>query len=181
MEQRETYLLERIRNGDSSALEALYLLYAPRVRSFALNILKCPSDAEDITHNIFLRIWEDRELVSQAKSFKSYLFRMTRNSTLNLLKYKKYRIRGQNADAVYEPVTEMDDKISTDELLELIDTAIENLPERCRTIFKMSRFEHLTYNDIALRLGISPKTVQYHISNALTELRKFIAAINLLL
>lgn len=181
MEEHEAYLLKRLHDGDSNALDALYLLYAPRVRSFALNILKSPSDAEDITHDIFLRIWEDRELVAKAKSFRSYLFRMTRNSVLNLLKYKRIRVRGGEAELAREPIAEIDDKISTDDLLEMIDIAIENLPERCRTIFKMSRFEHLSYNDIAQRLDISPKTVQYHISNALTELRKLLASVTLFL
>jgi len=66
---------------------------------------------------------------------------------------------------------------NTEDLLEMIELAIENLPEQCRRVFKMSRYEHLSYNEIAERLGISPHTVQFHISEALSRLRKLMPAL----
>lgn len=60
----------------------------------------------------------------------------------------------------------------------MIELAIENLPEQCRRVFKMSRYEHMSYNEIAENLGISPHTVQFHISVALTRLRKILSVMS---
>lgn len=73
-------------------------------------------------------------------------------------------------------VPETENRVSTDDLLEMIDVAVRNMPEQRRRVFCMSRYENMSYNDIAEALNISPKTVQYHISGALAELRKLLSA-----
>ena len=168
-------LLERISEGDVKALGILYVLYAGRIRNFTFSMLQNSADAEDIMHDLFLKIWNSRESLREVDSLKSYMFSMAHNSVLNFIKRKGVRDRYRNVSARiesehYEPSYPMD----TMELLHSIDDAIEDMSFLRKTIFRMHRYEHKTYQEIADALMISPKTVQYHISCALAELRKLL-------
>lgn len=177
MNCEEHILLRKLQDGDSEALDILYLRYASKVRDFALRLLKDQTDAEDITHDVFLRIWEYRKQLGSVCSFKGYLFRMTRNAIFNVMKRRQMRYRYQKtteAGAIDSVKAESADVVSTDELLEMIELAVHNMPEQRRKVFYMSRYENMTYEEIARSLNISPRTVQYHISNALAELRKLL-------
>ena len=168
-------LLEQIADGDVKALGILYVLYAARIRNFAFSLLQNSSEAEDITHDLFLKVWNGREGLRNVDSLKSYMFSMTHNSVLNLIKHKNVRdryreIRAGMQSEQYEQAMPID----TSELLRSIDDALEGMSVLRKTIFRMNRFEHMTYQEIADALMISPKTVQYHISCALAELRKLL-------
>lgn len=182
MNSEEYILLKRLRDSDPEALDLLYLHYAPKVRDFAFRLLGDPTEAEDITHDIFLKIWEQRATVGNILSFKSYLFRMTRNAVFNVFKRRQVRTRYRTQTATESQGegiadTRTDEPVSTEELLEMIQLVIKNMPEQRRRVFCMSRYENMSYNDIAQQLDISPRTVQYHISGALSELRKLLSAI----
>lgn len=180
MNSEEYIVLKRLRDGDPEALDILYLHYAPKVCNFTFHLLRDRTEAEDITHDIFLRIWERRADAGNILSFKNYLFRMTRNAIFNTLKKRqvavKYRMLTERG-AQEAHASETDERISTEDLLEMINLVIQNMPERRRQIFCMSRYDNMSYNDIAEKLAISPKTVQYHISGALAELRKFLCVL----
>lgn len=179
MNSDEHILLRKLREGDTEALDILYLRYAAKVRDFAFRLLGDSVEAEDITHDIFLRVWEQRKTVGNVMSFKGYLFRMTRNAIFNAFKHRQVESKYQ-AQAVAggtEAPADTDDRVSTNDLMEMIDLAVSNMPEQRRKVFCMSRYENMSYNDIAEALNISPKTVQYHISGALAELRKLLSAI----
>lgn len=178
MDSDEHIILKKLRDGDSEALDILYLRYASKVRDFAFRLLKDSTDAEDVTHDIFLKIWEQRRDMGKIFSFRGYLFRMTRNAIFNAFKYRQVRYKYQTQVGTGENplVPETENRVSTDDLLEMIDVAVRNMPEQRRRVFCMSRYENMSYNDIAEALNISPKTVQYHISGALAELRKLLSA-----
>lgn len=179
MNSDEHILLRKLREGDTEALDILYLRYAAKVRDFAFRLLGDSVEAEDITHDIFLRVWEQRKTVGNVMSFKGYLFRMTRNAIFNAFKHRQVESKYQ-AQAVADRTEvpgDTDDRVSTNDLMEMIDLAVSNMPEQRRKVFCMSRYENMSYNDIAEALNISPKTVQYHISGALAELRKLLSAI----
>ena len=176
MDCDEHIILKKLRDGDSKALDILYLRYASKVRDFAFRLLKDRTDAEDVTHDIFLKIWEQRRGLGNILSFRGYLFRMTRNAVFNAYKHRQVEYKYQ-AEATESPAAhQTDDRVSTADLLEMIDLAVRNMPEQRRRVFCMSRYENMSYNDIAEALNISPKTVQYHISGALAELRKLLSA-----
>lgn len=175
MLNEDKQLLVQIAGGDVKALGILYVLYAGRIRNFAFSMLQNSSEAEDITQDLFLKIWNSRGSLTEVDSLKSYLFSMTHNAVLNLIKRKevrdRYRKVSEGSDfGEYEPATRMD----TVELLRSIDDALEEMSVLRKTIFRMNRYEHKTYQEIADALMISPKTVQYHISCALAELRKLL-------
>lgn len=182
MDSEEYIILRKLQNGDSGALNILYLRYASKVRDFALRLLKDQTDAEDITHDIFLRIWDHRRNLEDVCSFKGYLFRMTRNAIFNVMKRRQmqYKYLKTTESRIEERAkVEPSDAVSTDELLEMIDLAVHNMPEQRRKVFYMSRHENMSYDEIAKTLNISPRTVQYHISNALAELRKLLSSLML--
>ena len=168
MDCDEHIILKKLRDGDSEALDILYLRYASKVRDFAFRLLKDRTDAEDVTHDIFLKIWEQRRGLGNILSFRVF----------NAYKHRqveyKYQAEAGAAESPAAPQT--DDRVSTADLLEMIDLAVRNMPEQRRRVFCMSRYENMSYNDIAEALNISPKTVQYHISGALAELRKLLSA-----
>ena len=172
----EQVLLNGLYHGDIGALETLYVRYAPKVQDFAIRFLKDETQAEDITQDVFLQVWENRALMSQVLSFRAYLFRMTRNAIFKQFKRSRMHLQyiRQAETRLPESSSDPGKRITAEDLLEMIELAIENLPEQCRKVFKMSRFEHMSYNEIAQALGISPHTVQFHISEALTRLRKLL-------
>ncbi len=179
MDYNEHITVQRLAEGDADAMDVLYMKYASKVRLFALQMLKNPTDAEDITHDVFLKIWEQRENLSKVVSLSGYMFRMTRNAIINLLKRRrvigKYSVDG-NPGAVENVGGGFDyeNQVTTDELLRMVELEISRMPEQRRKVFLMSRYEDKSYNEIAQELDISPKTVQYHISNALADLKKIV-------
>lgn len=181
MNSEEYIVLKRLRDGDVEALDVLYLHYAPKVRDFVFRLVRDMQEAEDITHDIFLRIWEQRQTVGNVLSFKNYLFRMTRNAVFNAFKHRRVE-QSYQAQTLARDLGEIapekpDERVSTEDLMQLIDLAVSNMPEQRRKVFCMSRYDHKSYNEIARELNISPKTVQYHISGALAELRKLLSAL----
>lgn len=158
-----------------STFDALYVKYSPQVREFAFHLLKNETEAEDVTHDVFLRLWEQRQSIKDIVSMNGYLFRMTKNAVLNIFKRRNVDLRFRN-ERIYkkENTVELESQVTTDELLQLIELEISNMPEQRRKIFIMSRFENMSHAEIAEKLDISLKTVQYHISTALSELRKLL-------
>ena len=171
MNEKDT--LFNLSQGDVKALDILYVAYAPLVRNWCFAILKNNAEAEDLTQDIFLRIWNYREDLNEVRSFKSYHFRTTHNAVLNKIREKNVRLmfaRSRSGDALIEE--DASSLTDTADLLNKIKIALEGMSDLRKRIFKMSRFEDKTYQEIAESLKISPKTVQYHISCALAELRK---------
>lgn len=170
--EEEYFLLRKLSEGNMSAMEVLYIRHAPQVKSFVSAILKDEADTEDLVQDIFLKVWEEREKICHAKSFRSYLFTMTRNMIYNKLKHenvrKKYNVMFKGRSASHE----IEGRIVTKDLLEHIQIELESLTEQQKVIYELSRQGDKTYKEIAEILDISPKTVQYHISNVLAKLKK---------
>ncbi|MCM1504390.1 MAG: RNA polymerase sigma-70 factor [Muribaculum sp.] len=180
MEQIDEKILSQIHDGDTGALGVLYMEYAPKVRDFAFRFVQNREEADDITHDVFFKIWELRKSLSGISSIKAYLFRMTKNAILN--NFRQKQIQDKYCDDIRNNISEesddTDSAVTTADLLEMIELAIDRMPEQRRKVFCMSRYENMTYEQIAQKLDISPKTVQYHISAALAELRKVVHVIS---
>ena len=170
-EEEDIFLLKKLAEGDIAAIEVLYIRYAPQVKSFVLAILKNESDSEDIVQDIFLKVWEERDKLTNVRSFRSYLYSMIRNMVYNKLKKRAVHQR-YFAFAGKERVSvNPENRIVTKDLLTHIQTEIENLPKQQRDIYMMNREDSLTYKEISDRLGVSPKTIQYHIGKVLSRLK----------
>lgn len=177
-ELTDNELIKRMQEGDTGALGILYMRYAPSVGRFAYRFIRVREDIDDITHNIFCSLWENRMSLKSPESLKSYLFMMTRNAIFKAYKHDRIVSEYETA-AVNEDQTDLRDAeriITAKDLLELIELRIAEMPEIQREAFRMSRYDHLTYAEIAEKLGISQKTVQHYISQVLAELRKLTQA-----
>lgn len=174
--QSDEQIIESLRQGSYEAFDTLYLRYAPHVEAFAFCMLKNRTEAEDIAHDIFLKLWESRVSMGEVKSFRRYLFTMTRNAIYDYFEHKSVQNRYEQVSIHTERLFTEDvyNKIASEDLLMIIDMAVSQMPEQRRRIFHMSRYENLSYHEIAERLGISTKTVEYHIHAAITELKKIV-------
>ncbi len=130
--------------------------------------------AKEIVHTVFLNLWEKKSTLDPGSSVKSYLFTSVRNRCLNYLRDQRKFKKDVLFDITVEMATAESSSVhlETAELQQQIDEALDHLPEKCRQVFELNRFEGLKYKDIAETLGISVKTVEAQMSKALKILRE---------
>ena len=130
------------------------------------------SIAENLIQDVFVTVWEKRATLNPDRSIKSYLYTATKNRALKHLRHEEVMRKNKGKIDLYSvaPSTP-EDLISHAETAASIGRAIETLPEKCRLIFKMNRFDHLTYAEIAEVLEVSVKTVETQMGRALHALR----------
>ena len=130
--------------------------------------------AKEIVHNVFLRIWENRSEFEWEKPAKSYLFTSVYNRSLNFIRDNRKFISQENVPALHLIADESaySDNLETAELENRIKLTLQRLPEKCREVFELSRFEQKKYSEIAGQLKISVKTVETQMSKALHILRE---------
>ena len=170
-------LMKRLSASDISALEEIYVVFAPKVRSFITHYIG-KEEAEDLTQDIFLKIWQSRNKISSIliRDLDSYIFRISKNYVLDRLKHKKIVKRYIN-ESVAETAGNEPQSRSTEERIDnrseilRVNERMQQLSDLQRKIFYMQRAEGKTYSEISHALGISEKTVQYHISSILNKLR----------
>lgn len=156
--------------------ERLFNRLYPRVKLFAMQLLKHEDEAEDVAQNVFAKLWEMPEKWSE-DNLDSYVFVMTRNHVLNVIRYRKiHEIGGgecdDNADATLPSELGADDPLYYEEALLLMRLTLDRMPERRRQIFEMSRMQGLSNAVIAEQLQLSVRTVEHQIYLALKELKK---------
>ncbi|MDA9774081.1 RNA polymerase sigma-70 factor [Saprospiraceae bacterium] len=155
------------------AAELLFKKYYSQVCYAVYRIIPETSTSEDIAQDVFLEIWRKRETIDITSSVKAYLKRAGVNKALNYIRSKK-KVKFENDDS-YEmqnlSINDHGENVEVLDLQSIIDKAIDSLPERCRIVFSLSRFEELSYKEIAGKLDISVKTVENQIGKALKILR----------
>ena len=165
------FLLSAVQHGDLKAFDALFRRYYPMLCAYGHRFVEL-EDAEEIVEDALLWIWENRETVVIESSLTPYLFKMVHRRALNRLAHIDAT---QRADTrFYEEMQEMlqdTDYYQVEELTRRIEEAVAALPESYREAFAMHRFRNMSYKEIAETLGVSPKTIDYRIQQALKQLR----------
>lgn len=160
--------------------EALFKQYYASLCIFASRIIRDNDAAEDIVHEVFIRLWEKRDSIDSNLSVKSYLFTSVHNRCLNYIRdTKKFTQR----DEYFENTNIPDVDSKEVEQLELegkIMNAIQKLPEKCREVFEMCKLQEMKYAEVAQHLGISVKTVENQMGKALKTLRDELGGLFLL-
>lgn len=180
--ERESEYIEKLGQGDHKSFDALFMLYHPRVKNFLKGFIKDEEEACDMAQDIFFKVWTNRESISKVSSLKAYLYRMARNMVYDYYEHslvKESYEQKQQLSSTYADLIEED--LYAQELSILIDIAIEQMPEQRRRIFKMSRKEGLSNDEISQRLQINKRTVENHITQALADLREVVRRTFLLL
>lgn len=167
----DNFLLSAIQYGDQKAFDTLFRRYYPMLCAYGHRFVDL-EDAEEIVEDSLLWIWENRETLVIESSLNSYLFKMVYRRALNKLAHIDAT---QRADTrFYEEMQEMlqdTDYYLIEELTKRIEEAVASLPESYREAFVMHRFRDMSYKEIAETLGVSPKTIDYRIQQALKQLR----------
>jgi RNA polymerase sigma-70 factor (family 1) len=172
MGDKDTYnkLFDEIRDNNVEAYRTLYAQFYASLCVYALRYVQDKHVAEDCVQEVFLKIWKDRNLINITSSVRSYLLVSVRNTCLNLIEKQKLEFTyEQHILATYDPFEE-DDLYSIEELTNLIEEAINKLPEKYQQVFRMSRFDNLKNKEIAERLNISIKTVEAYMTKSLKML-----------
>lgn len=172
VEVSDKRLIELLRNGDEKIFEQVYKTHFKNLHAYAFSMLKNDAAAEEMVQNVFLKIWEKRQQLPAEIPLRAYLYRSVHNESLNYLKHQKiksrYKLHVVSTANTHEHSVS---KHAPSELEKKLRIALNELPEQCRTIFQMSRFEELKYREIAERLNISVKTVENQMGKALKLLR----------
>jgi len=164
----------RIKQDDLVEFEKLFKSFYSPLCHYAFRFLKDMDLAEEIVQDFFYNYWKNRHTMNIQISIKSYMFRAIRNNSLKYLEHvrvvKKYEqnFKDNNSSDTGIETNELEVR----ELNDIIEATLNELPERCRKIFKLSRFEGLKYNEIAEKLSISIKTVEANMGKALQLFRK---------
>ncbi|MBS7563737.1 RNA polymerase sigma-70 factor [Mucilaginibacter sp. Bleaf8] len=172
METDNQHQLTLLLSGNEAVFEQVYKQFLRPLHIYAINILKDEETAREKVQNVFLKLWERREHLNIAGSIQAYLYSAVYNECLNHLRHEKVKISHQQ-----HIIHSQQDYYNGSSAMELLDLkeklhhALSELPEGCRTVFQLSRFEELKYQEIADRLSISIKTVEAQMSKALRVLR----------
>jgi len=169
----EKSLIERLKNGDQIAFELLFHYYYPGLVMYSMQFIPDRAEAEEIVQDFFVTLWQKHHLLLASESVKSYFFVSVKNKSLNFLKHEKIEesyINRLNELADNHLVYNPDIYLET-ELKDKINKAVGTLPPKCREVFIMSRFRGMKNEEIAKELQITKRTVETHISQALSILR----------
>lgn len=179
-ELEKTYCLKVI-DGDEDAFTEIFLAYNCRLKRFICSYTNNSTLAEDVVQETFILLWEIREILNPEKSLLAFLLTIAKNKALNALKKQKSNLTSQTKyrNVMYR---EMEVNIQSMEYLlphglivkdieSIIKKTLSGLPSKTREIFEMSRYGGIKNKDIAEQLSISIKTVEYHLSKALCELK----------
>lgn len=177
-EINEQSLLQKIAKGNILAYETLFNTYWKRLYVYAFNVYNNQVLCEDMVQEVFINLWERREQLT-ISNLDSYLFRSVKYKMANAIRDLKF------TDNHLHELTQIATKnteynsIEYKEFQKEIDTLINTLPEKCRNVFIMSRYDQLSNAEIATKLNLSIRTVETHISNALKHLKSNIDVVSL--
>ena len=172
--ERDKQWAARIQDGDRAAFRALFQAYAEPLCAFTEQYTESPEIAEELVQDLFLKIWKDRAQWSPSVSVKSYLYTAVRNLALDYLEHERVvetwqeEERRSGRTAQQAPLENLERK----QLRRAVHEAVDQLPERRRHVFKLSRRHDLTYKEIATVLDLSIKTVETHMRRAFRFLRE---------
>jgi RNA polymerase sigma-70 factor (ECF subfamily) len=158
--------------GGETAFKVLFETHYPLVYRRIFMLTHSHEDAEELAHDIFLRLWQRRADLTRPDSWDAYLSRAATYKALDSLRRRKVVLTDVDPAAEHRADdTAADTPLLVRDLEKRLLAALEALPPQCRQVFMLSRFEGLSYQQIAATLDISPKTVENHIGRALYRLR----------
>lgn len=163
----------KIQQGNIKEFENLFRKLYPDLCHYAYRFLKDMDSAEEIVQDLFYNYWKNKERIEIKTSLKSYLYQATKNKCLKVIEHNNVKDKYAKEMLSQQPyeAEETSQTIENEELSEIIEKTLNQLPDRCREIFIMSRFDGLKYNEIAEKLSVSIKTVEANMGKALRHFR----------
>lgn len=168
--------IRKIQSGDRVAFESLFRTFYSGLHRLLWGYVKSSYIAEELVQEVFTRVWENRHALDSSEKMKPYLYRIARNLAIDHIRHKKIVRKWEEEKKAlhhFSPASQgLDDKLHNKMLLEQVQRAIEELPERRRLIFMLSRYDGMSYKEIAELLEVSVNTVETQISRALKTLKE---------
>ncbi len=177
MELEKETIASLLVQKDEAVFEQVFKKYYKNLHAYAFTMLKDQETAEEMVQQVFFKLWDRAENLTLHSSIQAYLYKAVYHECLNHIKHQKVRTDHQLRVA-YSLKNQSDNaskKVIAKELEGKIREALNQLPEQCRTIFQMSRFDEMKYKEIADQLNISIKTVENQMGKALKILRANLA------
>ena len=165
-ERKEKDLIRQIANGDEEAFEKLFNTYFRYLHNVAYNRLRSGEVAEDIVQDIFADLWKNRKTLKIHTSVQSWLFQAVKNRVYKYIRHRSVREKEMYIRRIHDdyyaqnPFPQSQKVIEGEELKHMVSAHLNDLPEKSRTIFSLSREEQYTHNQNAEKLNCSPKTVE---------------------
>jgi RNA polymerase sigma-70 factor (ECF subfamily) len=170
----ESYI-KALCKGDQKAFEILFLKYQPKLVFFLHGFIKDKEQARDMAQDIFLSIWNNKEKLDEVKSFKAYIYKMAKNTICNYYDHIIVNEKFVADQLTHSSETEdAEETIFANQLQDMIDATVSQMPPQRKQIFIMSRVEGMSNAEIAEKLNINKRTVENHLTAALADIRKTI-------
>jgi len=167
------YLLHQISTGDESAFRALFEHYRSKIYLFILHIVEQHDEAEELTQDVFLKIWSSRQVLGDIGNADGYLFIMAKNASLDAIRQRSneqaMRIGLEARNPGPENTTELN--LDLDETTKLLEQAVRSLPPQQEKVYRLAKEEGLTRQQIATELNISENTVKNHLGTAIQSIK----------
>ena len=166
-------IIRRLKQDEKSALDDLFGYYYPRLFHFSKSILKIETEVDDILQEVFVKLWLNRQKIGNAETFNSYIFTITKNEVLNLIRtnLRNNSFKNELFQRSVAVEFQLQSQLEFNEVKSGIEQVVSQLPEKRRQIFILSRTEGLSNKEIAQQLNISEKTVEDHITHAIKKIK----------
>ncbi|WP_139308018.1 RNA polymerase sigma factor [Pontibacter flavimaris] len=167
-------LVYALLNGKEDAFVHLYRRFEARLYTFAYKLTQDKDDAEEVVQEVFLKVWEKRQVLNPEQNFSGFLYTVAKNIVYNKAKQRAYHFAFQKHLAASEQdiCRTTENELSFDELSALLDKIYEALPPVRRQVFLMSRIQGLSNNEIAAELHTSTSNIENHLHKALRFIRE---------
>ena len=174
LENNEIDVIRRLQEGDKMAFEILFHRYKNRIKGFVHKMVPPNISSDAIVQEVFVKVWLNRQHIDPLKNFSSYLFSISKNLVLDELKSAVNKKLAYEENTILEKALQVSEPMehSEEEMEDMLHKLLHKLPQRRRQIFNLSRFEGLTYKQIAAKLNISENTVDTQIRKSLQFLRQ---------
>lgn len=171
---REKQLVLKVIEGNHDAFAQLYDMYAERLYYFALRFMISKEDAENVTQDVFVKLWETRERIDVNLSFSSYLFTIAKNTIFNIHRKRVNELAYLSHLGTFleSNQVKLENEIIYRDIYDKVEKLIAELPPQRKKVFEMSRKQGLSHKEISAELNISEKTIETHIRLALKTLRE---------
>lgn len=172
----ESELLQRIADGDGTAFREIVLRYSGLLYTYVFKHIESKETAEELVQDVFTQIWLTRETLRELRNFRTYLYVVSRNQALNLVKKmaRDHRLKQKYQELSYMQEPE-EQAVERERRLSIIEEAIEKLPPQQKRAWVLSRIKKLTYHQAAQEMGISRETIKTYLQHAHTFIAKYLA------
>ncbi|MCL6267876.1 RNA polymerase sigma-70 factor [Flagellimonas myxillae] len=177
--EHEEYQFQQFKKGSETAFKSFFDLYHDQIVGFSMQFLGDLDESKNVAQDAFVNLWVNREKVKEPKGVRSFLYTSAKSNCLNLIRHKKVvhkysdqYLRKKERQINQDVLHSMEfDSATLSELETLIQTSIKKLPERCKRVFSMRRFDNKKNQEIAEELSISVKAVEANMTRAMRSLK----------